>query len=290
MIRRHIHGWHFGCGACRRQFPGLARQFGSTGGVLRRTGWQSGSPMCDRSRADCLAIAMPTKEAYSRPAEKLGHSSMKPVVQLLTYLGPGCRRDRVRAEHDLPTFALSRSLSKTWPQGDEMIVTRLDHDANVSPWVLAAAETGATVRLYRRRSGELHTSPRQTRRTSEPADPSDRRRTRIQCGWDRSTRFATSLKKAHGVGSVGFRGRGPLCPISRQRCRSSGPISLRVLLQVFGPHLGILWGRRNTSNGFRPTRCGRHSMRFPALDDGHAEFRRHCRTHAAVTYLARLGK
>jgi cysteine desulfurase family protein (TIGR01976 family) len=43
-------------------------------------------------------------------------------------------------------FHLSRSFSKTLEPGDEVVVTRLDHDANVRPWVLAAADAGATVR------------------------------------------------------------------------------------------------------------------------------------------------
>lgn len=43
------------------------------------------------------------------------------------------------------TFALSRSISKNWKPGDEIIVTRLDHDANISPWVLAAEDAGVTV-------------------------------------------------------------------------------------------------------------------------------------------------
>jgi len=36
--------------------------------------------------------------------------------------------------------------SKTWRSGDEVLVTRLNHDANVAPWVVAAAEAGATIR------------------------------------------------------------------------------------------------------------------------------------------------
>ncbi|CAN5187395.1 hypothetical protein BH11PLA2_BH11PLA2_50460 [soil metagenome] len=43
-------------------------------------------------------------------------------------------------------FALSRSLARTWKPGDEIVLTRLDHDANVTPWVLAAADAGVTVR------------------------------------------------------------------------------------------------------------------------------------------------
>jgi cysteine desulfurase family protein (TIGR01976 family) len=44
------------------------------------------------------------------------------------------------------TFALSRALAKTWSAGDEVVVTRLDHDANVSTWELAARDAGVAVR------------------------------------------------------------------------------------------------------------------------------------------------
>jgi len=44
------------------------------------------------------------------------------------------------------TYDLSRALAKQWGPGDEVVVTRLDHDANIRPWVQAAAAAGATVR------------------------------------------------------------------------------------------------------------------------------------------------
>ena len=44
------------------------------------------------------------------------------------------------------TYDLSRALGRTWGPGDEVVVSRLDHDANVRPWVQAAAAVGATVR------------------------------------------------------------------------------------------------------------------------------------------------
>ncbi|MBC8091754.1 MAG: cysteine desulfurase-like protein, partial [Pseudonocardia sp.] len=44
------------------------------------------------------------------------------------------------------TFDLARTLAATWAPGDEVVVSRLDHDANIRPWVLAAAAVGATVR------------------------------------------------------------------------------------------------------------------------------------------------
>ena len=44
------------------------------------------------------------------------------------------------------TYDFSRLLARTWAPGDEVVVTRLDHDANIRPWVQAAAAAGATIR------------------------------------------------------------------------------------------------------------------------------------------------
>ena len=44
------------------------------------------------------------------------------------------------------TYRLANTLSRRWAPGDEVVVSRLDHDANVRPWVQAAARSGATVR------------------------------------------------------------------------------------------------------------------------------------------------
>jgi len=56
-------------------------------------------------------------------------------------------------------YDFSRNLSRDWREGDEVIVTRLDHDANVRPWVQAAEHRGATVRWaeFDPATGELPT-------------------------------------------------------------------------------------------------------------------------------------
>lgn len=58
------------------------------------------------------------------------------------------------------TYEMSRALAKGWSRGDEIVVTRLDHDCNVRPWVQAAAASGATVRWadFEPASGELPTA------------------------------------------------------------------------------------------------------------------------------------
>jgi cysteine desulfurase family protein (TIGR01976 family) len=55
------------------------------------------------------------------------------------------------------TYDMARTLAKSWGPGDEVVVTRLDHDANIRPWVQAAQRVGATVRWasFDRDTGEL---------------------------------------------------------------------------------------------------------------------------------------
>jgi cysteine desulfurase family protein (TIGR01976 family) len=55
------------------------------------------------------------------------------------------------------TYDMARALAKGWSSGDEVVVTRLDHDANIRPWIQAAQAVGATVRWaeFERETTEL---------------------------------------------------------------------------------------------------------------------------------------
>jgi cysteine desulfurase family protein (TIGR01976 family) len=44
------------------------------------------------------------------------------------------------------TFDFSRAIAKSWVPGDEIVVTRLDHDANIRPWLIAAERSGVAIR------------------------------------------------------------------------------------------------------------------------------------------------
>ena len=57
------------------------------------------------------------------------------------------------------TFDFARTLARDWREGDEIVVSRLDHDANVSPWVVAAERVGAVIRWcdFDPESGDLTT-------------------------------------------------------------------------------------------------------------------------------------
>jgi cysteine desulfurase family protein (TIGR01976 family) len=81
--------------------------------------------------------------AAERRAESVVAGARSAVADLL-----GCTTDGVVFARSMTqmTFDISRALAKQWGPGDEVVVTRLDHDANIRPWVIAAESAGATVR------------------------------------------------------------------------------------------------------------------------------------------------
>lgn len=65
------------------------------------------------------------------------------------FLGAGPDEVAFGANMTTLTFAVSRALAKTWDEDSEIVVTELDHRANVDPWIIAAREKGAKVRWIR---------------------------------------------------------------------------------------------------------------------------------------------
>ena len=84
-----------------------------------------------------------TVTASERRAEATVVGARAAVADLL-----GCSADGVVFARSMTqaTFDVARALAKQWGPGDEVVVTRLDHDANIRPWVIAAEAAGATVR------------------------------------------------------------------------------------------------------------------------------------------------
>ncbi len=126
----------------RSSFPALregAAHFDGPGGsqVPRQVG---------AAVADLLCSAVANRgevTAAERRAEQAVVSARAAMADLV-----GGRPDGVVFGRSMTqlTYDLSRALAKQWGPGDEVVVTRLDHDANIRPWVQAAAAAGATVR------------------------------------------------------------------------------------------------------------------------------------------------
>jgi cysteine desulfurase family protein (TIGR01976 family) len=110
-----------------------------------------------RAVADTLTAGVSnrgTVTAAERRADTVVAEARSAVADLL-----GCTPGGVVFARSMTqmTYDLSRALSKQWQPGDEVVVTRLDHDANIRPWVSAAESAGATLRWaeFDRESAEL---------------------------------------------------------------------------------------------------------------------------------------
>jgi len=136
--------------AVREQFPALERTHGGRRAVYfdGPGGSQVARPAIDavtgymRRGGANLHGPFPT----SVETEEILRDTRQAVAHFL-----GSEPDEVAfgANMTTLTFAVSRALARTWDRGSEIVVTELDHRANVDPWLLAAAERGATVRWLR---------------------------------------------------------------------------------------------------------------------------------------------
>jgi cysteine desulfurase family protein (TIGR01976 family) len=92
--------------------------------------------------------------AAERRSEDVVAAARAAITDLL-----GCDREGVVFARSMTqaTYDVSRALAKEWVPGDEVVVTRLDHDANIRPWVQAAAAAGAAARWvgFDRKTAEL---------------------------------------------------------------------------------------------------------------------------------------
>jgi cysteine desulfurase family protein (TIGR01976 family) len=128
--------------AVRALFPALKAGFAHFDGP---GGTQTPQPVIEAVSA---AMANPlanrgSRTAGERNAEAIVGEARRALADLLGASPPGIVFGRSATQL---TYDFSRVLARTWSPGDEVVVTRLDHDSNIRPWVQAAAAAGATVR------------------------------------------------------------------------------------------------------------------------------------------------
>jgi selenocysteine lyase/cysteine desulfurase len=132
----------FDVNAIRAQFPALR------GGAAHFDG--PGGSQTPDTVADAICHAMLSPLANRGTITRAERNAEEIVGQCRRALG-----DLLNADPDgvifgrsmtAVTFDLSRTLSATWRSGDEIVVSRLDHDANVRRWIIAADKAGVVVR------------------------------------------------------------------------------------------------------------------------------------------------
>jgi len=165
----------------------------------------------------------------------------------------GCSPDEVTFGANMTTlaFALTRTAGREWRDGDEILVTKLDHDANVSPWLELAHDKNLRVRF-----AEINED------TTLDLDDLERQlsdRTRVVAFPVASNAVGTLtdvrriVELAHDAGALAWADAVHYGP--------HGPIDVTdwgvdVLIcspyKFFGPHLGLAFGRAELLEGWRP--------------------------------------
>jgi cysteine desulfurase family protein (TIGR01976 family) len=203
-----------------------------------------------------------------------------------------CDKDEVVFGQNMTTitFALSRAIGRELKPGDEIVVTTLDHDANVAPW-RALEEKGVVIRQADIREADCTLDLDDLKRKITP-------KTKLVAVGYASNAVGTInpvaeiTKLAHDAGALMF--------IDAVHYAPHGPIDVRALdcdflacspYKFFGPHMGTLYGKREQLLRLKP-----YKVR-PAYDSLPDRWETGTQLHeliagiaAAVDYIAELGR
>jgi cysteine desulfurase family protein (TIGR01976 family) len=184
------------------------------------------------------------------------------------------------------TYDFSRTLAKAWGPGDEVVVTRLDHDANIRPWVQAAEAVGATVRW-------LEFDPS----TSELDDvtPLLSSRTRLVAVTGASNLIGTRPDLAaisrvvHEAGALLYLDGVHLTPHHSVDAAVADFYACSPY-KFFGPHCGVVFAKPSLLEGLRPDKLLPATEVVPErFELGTLPYELLAGTTAAVDFLAGLG-
>lgn len=225
--------------------------------------------------------------ATSRQSDALIREAHAAIGDLL-----GCELDEVVFGPNMTTLTLvlSRALGRELGPGDEVVVTRLDHDANVAPWK-ALEERGVIVR-------EVDIQPEDCTLDMEDLRRQIASRTRLVAVGYASNAVGTIndvgevIRLAHSVGALAF--------VDAVHYAPHGLIDVRALdcdflvcspYKFFGPHQGVLYGKVEHLLHLRPYKVRPASERLPdRWETGTQSHEALAGIVTAVDYLAELGR
>ncbi|HEY6794300.1 MAG TPA: cysteine desulfurase-like protein [Kineosporiaceae bacterium] len=225
--------------------------------------------------------------AASRHADEHTRDARAAVVDLLGAPSP----DGVALGPSMTalTYRFADGLAKTWREGDEIVVTRLDHEGNVRPWVQAAGRAGVTVRWADPVLPELELP-------AEAVTSLLTERTRLIALTAASNVVGTRpdvrwvADAAHGVGALVY--------VDGVHATPHGPVDITELgadlyatsaYKWSGPHLAAVAGDPAVLARIRPDKLASSPDTVPErFEHGTSPFAQHAGLAAAVDHLAGL--
>ncbi|MGW8801897.1 cysteine desulfurase-like protein [Streptomyces sp. NPDC055775] len=275
----------FDVDAVRAQIPALksgSARFDAPGGT------QTPQPVID-ALMDALANPLANRGSTTegeRNAEAIVVGARRALADLLGADPRGIVFGRSATQL---TYDLSRALAKNWGPGDEVVVSRLDHDANIRPWIQAAEAVGATVRWadFDAVTGEL---------TTEHIARVLSGNTRLVAVTAASNLIGTR-PDIPAVADLVHRA-GSLLHVDAVHYASHAAVDLSGLgadslvcspYKFLGPHLGVLAGRPEMLETLRPDKLLPSTDAVPErFELGTLPYELLAGAHAAVDFLAGL--
>jgi cysteine desulfurase family protein (TIGR01976 family) len=282
---------HLDVPAIRRRFPGLARQVHGRPAVFADGPAGSQVP---QSVADAVLRQLLHDNANhggpfatSRATDAMVDSARAAFAD---WYGGAADEIVFGANMTTLTFQLARALARRWRPGDEILVTDSDHDANVTPWVRAARETGAVVhRVDVRGDGTL-----------DPDDYARKLSPRTVLVAFGATSNLTGTMHPVAAMAAAARAHGAATYIDAVHHAAHARIDVAAwgcdfavssAYKFFGPHVGILWGRAALLRDLEADKVRPAPDSGPGKwEPGTANFEGIAGARAAVDYVAQLGR
>lgn len=215
-------------------------------------------------------------EAHLAMADFLGAASPQEII--------------IGANMTTLTYHMSRTLGRTMKPGDEIILTRMDHEGNVSPWLQLAEDLGLVVRWlpFDQQSWQIEEAALATLFSE---------RTRL-VALNYASNLTGSINRVKALTGIARRA-GALVYVDAVQFAPHGLIDVQNLgcdflicsaYKFFGPHMGILWGRLDVIDALKPYKCRCSSNALPErFELGTPQIELMAGLSAAIDYFAELG-
>ena len=188
-------------------------------------------------------------------------------------------------------FTFSRILSRTWREGDEIVLTRMDHDANVAPWLIAAEERGVTVRW-------LEFDPESFRYRYETLSDLIGPRTRL-VACNHASNLLGTINDVRAI-THAARAVGAISVVDGVQSAPHILVDVQALgcdlfacspYKFFGPHAGVLFVRSEVLETLTPLKVRPSTNDLPwRFAAGTPSFEAQSGTTGAIEHLAWLGE
>jgi cysteine desulfurase family protein (TIGR01976 family) len=189
------------------------------------------------------------------------------------------------------TYAISRAVGRELVPGDEILVTRLDHDANVSPWLAMAEDRGVTVRWTEINDDDC------TLDITDLASKINSNTKLVAVGY--ASNAVGTINPVKQIVQLAHQA-GALCYIDAVHYGPHGLIDVAALdcdflacstYKFFGPHMGVLYGKRELLKKFRPYKVRPNTNAIPnCWEWGTLNHECIAGIEACVEYVADLGR